>query len=230
MESKRHLLTGFPSLAAFIASDQDKTTFIYKRFDELAARNLLYLQSELAELQHRQYAFDQADMSADMETKQCARNYADFEKAAASSSDTRQKERMSLVLQIRRTMKEYREALALETQLASLPPPSKKVLQAFRTEYYHEIPDKTKSFPTLGGRSAGLYDDADDLVALRVPENQDRLTAFVQDNLGFLFPVSINAKFKKDKENNGYRKIQAKEAVGSVEIARRHHLCIRSSY
>lgn len=51
-------LSGFPSLVAFIASDRDRTTLIYKRFDELAARNLLYLQSELAKLQAQQHLYD----------------------------------------------------------------------------------------------------------------------------------------------------------------------------
>lgn len=189
-ESKRHLLSGYSSLAHFIATDHDKTTFIYKRFDELAARNLLYLQSELAELQGKQQTFDEEDLSAAMETKQCARNYADFERAAAHDGNTKQKERMELMLQIRQTMKEYREALFLGTTLASQPRPSKRVLRGFRTEFYNEWPDKSKSFPSLGGRSAGLYDDVDDLVALKAQENQDRLTTFAQEHLGFLFPVS----------------------------------------
>lgn len=98
---------GYPSLAAFIASDRDGTTAIFKRFDELAARNLLYLQSELANLQWRQQAFDRKDLNADMDTKQCARNWEDFEKAAADEGNERQKERMALVKQVRRAMKEY---------------------------------------------------------------------------------------------------------------------------
>jgi hypothetical protein len=76
VESIIHHLDGFPSLAAFIASDRDRSTLIYKRFDELAARNLLYLQSELAELHAKQRAFDQEDLTADMPTKQCARNFS----------------------------------------------------------------------------------------------------------------------------------------------------------
>jgi hypothetical protein len=46
-------LDGFPSLANFIASDHDRTSLVFRRFDKLAARNLLYLQSELAELEAR---------------------------------------------------------------------------------------------------------------------------------------------------------------------------------
>jgi hypothetical protein len=44
-------LDGFPSLSEFVASDLDRTSLVFRRFDRLAARNLLYLQSELAELE-----------------------------------------------------------------------------------------------------------------------------------------------------------------------------------
>ncbi|GKT83762.1 hypothetical protein Ct61P_01612 [Colletotrichum tofieldiae] len=38
----------------------------------------------------------------------------------------------------------------------------------------------------LGGESATLYDDIDDLVSLHLTES-DRLTGFMQDHFGFLF-------------------------------------------
>lgn len=97
---------GFPSLASFIASDRDKTTVIFKRFDMLSARNLLYLQSELAELQARQELFDKEDLNASKAVKQCARNWHDFLHQAEENEG--QKERMKLVKQIRETIKEYR--------------------------------------------------------------------------------------------------------------------------
>ena len=52
---------GFGSLAAFIADDEDHATSIYKRFNGLAARNLLYYQSELAELAALQQQYDIED-------------------------------------------------------------------------------------------------------------------------------------------------------------------------
>jgi hypothetical protein len=188
-ESRLHYLPGFPSLANFIASDRDRTTLIYKRYDELAARNLLYLQSELAELETKQRKFDQEDVLADMPTKQCARNFADFQKAV-QTNDARQKERWELVKQVRVTLKEYREALLFESTLATLPRPSKGVLRAFRTEFKNECNGIGGTFPTLGGNSARLYDDIDELVALRVHDDEDRLTTFVYEYLAFLFPVS----------------------------------------
>ena len=104
-------LTGFPSLAAFIASDPDRTTAIFQRFDRLAARNLLYLQSELAELQAKQDAFDHEDFyerqtdDPSMLTKRCARNWEEFR--SHGDTDQKQRQRKQLAMQIRATMKEY---------------------------------------------------------------------------------------------------------------------------
>jgi hypothetical protein len=198
VESKPHHLSGFPSLANFIASDRDRTTLIYKRFDELAARNLLYLQSELAELQSKQRAFDQEDLAADQDTKQCARNFSDF-KNAQESNDQRQKERWELTKQVRETLKEYREALLFESTLVTLPSPTKSVLRAFQKEYYNEGDKTCEPFPTLGGSSAGIYDDIDDLVALRVQDDQDRLTRFAKEHLAFMFPVSDEVRTKNER-------------------------------
>ena len=40
-------LEGYAAVAAWIALDPDSETFVFRKFDRLAARNLLYLQSEL---------------------------------------------------------------------------------------------------------------------------------------------------------------------------------------
>jgi hypothetical protein len=96
---------GYPSLASFISSDKDRSTAIYRRFDGLAARNILYLQSELAELEARQRIFDAEDVNGSMLDKACARNWSDFKRI--SLEDEKQKERMQLAMDIRRTLKEY---------------------------------------------------------------------------------------------------------------------------
>ena len=58
MQNPRHgtarPLDGYPSLAEDISSDPDRTFLVFRRFDKLAVRNLLYLQSELAELEAMQ--------------------------------------------------------------------------------------------------------------------------------------------------------------------------------
>lgn len=103
--SKTQQLNGYPSLSAFIVSDNDRSTFIYRRFDRLSTRNLLYLQSELAELEARQIAYDTEDVEGAMTDKQCARNWADFK--SQSQDNERQRKRMILVKEIRETLEEY---------------------------------------------------------------------------------------------------------------------------
>ena len=51
---------GYASLSQFIASD--KTLCIFRRFDALAIRNLLYMQDELCEIEQQLGELDEADM------------------------------------------------------------------------------------------------------------------------------------------------------------------------
>jgi hypothetical protein len=103
-------LDRFPSLASFIASDPDHTLLVFKRFDKLAARNLLYLQSELIALQAQQDLFDAEDQSLendDRQAKQCAMDWESFKTASSDPRNEKQKVRMKLMLEIRHKLKEY---------------------------------------------------------------------------------------------------------------------------
>lgn len=75
------------------------------------------------------------------------------------------------------------EALFFESQLAALSHPPRSTLRAFRSHFFH------KGHPVLGANSAVLFDDPDDLVTLSAEGNGDRLTAFVQDHLAWIFQV-----------------------------------------
>ncbi|EKJ71801.1 hypothetical protein FPSE_08069 [Fusarium pseudograminearum CS3096] len=196
---RKHYVDGFPSLANFIASDRDGTSTIFKRFNRLAARNLLNLQSELAELEAKLDAFDDQDRES-RESLQSLRNWKDFKTRNGEDS-----ERRKLLRDIKSTLKEYSmvihcyvtwadplqgEALMFESTLATIPPPDRKTLKAFRTNFFHGRPGETGAFPMLGGHSASLYDESDDLLVLHSREPPDRLTMFVQDNFGYLFEES----------------------------------------
>jgi hypothetical protein len=111
---KINYVKGYPSLAAFIASDKDKSTAIYRRFDRLSARNLLHLQSEVAELEARQDAFDDKDFRANPDEKGVSSNWAAFSAKATEKDNVREKERMDLVHEIREKIKEYRKQIAFE--------------------------------------------------------------------------------------------------------------------
>lgn len=104
MEAQRRIryVDGFPSLANFIASDRDGTSTIFKRFNRLAARNLLLLQSELAELEARLDEYDREDSDRGMEVLQSLRNWEEYKARNDKESD-----RMKLLDKIKITLKDY---------------------------------------------------------------------------------------------------------------------------
>lgn len=202
-QSSQIYVDGFPSLAAFIASDRDGSAAIFKRFSRLAARNLLVLQSELADLEARLDQMDEDDKK-DLEAMQSLRNWEKYKERSKVEP-----ERMELTTQLRKRMKEYSmfprpiytktmnsehiatgEALIFESTIARLESPDPKITKAFRLNFFHGRPEDKLSFPMLGGHSSSLYDDPDDLIALQVVEDSDKLTIFVRDHFGFMFQVS----------------------------------------
>jgi hypothetical protein len=102
-------LRGFPSLSAFMSDNAHSESFLFQRFDRLAARNLLYMQSELAELQKKMDEFDMQDAQPphDLDARRCARSWTDFERI--KSSNAKQQERWALMMKIRETLREYRK-------------------------------------------------------------------------------------------------------------------------
>ncbi|KAH0542511.1 hypothetical protein FGG08_003107 [Glutinoglossum americanum] len=188
--TRKRYINGFPSLAAFIADDKYKSAAIYRRFDRLSSRNLLYLQSKLVELEAEQDGYDAEDLKdSDMVAKQCARSWSDFAQNAALENRHRERERMVLAEKIRGTLKEYREreAIILEHAVLNLSHPSSRTLTAFRN-WFHGLdrPDGQRA-PKLGGRSAHVLDDENDLIALHPAAEQNRLTEFVYKYLGIFF-------------------------------------------
>ena len=105
---------GFALVASKIASDSDKTTTIYRRFDELSARNLLFYQAELAELEGQQSDYDEVDLNAkDQASIECQRDWSEFEKHANEDENgmvqRREKEKMNLAMKIREKLEKYRK-------------------------------------------------------------------------------------------------------------------------
>lgn len=98
---------GFATVAAFIAKDQDNTSTIYRRFDRLTARNLLYLQSKLQKLEGIQDGLDDEDLRTDdLESKRAATSWEDFESLATKRK--KEKKRMEVAEEIERAIKTYR--------------------------------------------------------------------------------------------------------------------------
>lgn len=106
--SKKEYPNGFATVAAFIAKDRDNTTTIYRRFDRLAARNLLHLQSKVQKLEAFQDELDAEVLRMNEENSaRAATSWEDFESLAQTGENERR--RMETAEEIEKAMKAYRE-------------------------------------------------------------------------------------------------------------------------
>jgi hypothetical protein len=97
-------LHGHAVFADFIASDDELS--VYKSFNRLSARNLLYLQSELLELEALLAEFDERDSTeGDYDTLLSTKCWETF--AARAEENPREKEKMEIIRRIRSLTKEY---------------------------------------------------------------------------------------------------------------------------
>ena len=76
--SERRRLEGYPSFAEFIAKDKDAA--IYRKYESLSARNLLYQQSELHRLEKQAAELDksEAENIENENAQQAARYWSQF--------------------------------------------------------------------------------------------------------------------------------------------------------
>jgi len=92
-------------------SDIDKRTTIYRRFDELSGRNLLFYQAELAEPEDAQREYDEVDRNAkDLASIECQRDWSEFGKHAGEEDgmvQKRDKEKMEVAMKIREKLEKY---------------------------------------------------------------------------------------------------------------------------
>ena len=121
-------LPGYPRYSAFIASDEDKSTTIFRRFQRLSTRNLLYLESELSELEAIQDRLD-AEAKRDEDLRLSAQSWELLRLQASGGCDLQcdeetqegieksernsrlqeaAQERLEVALRIRRVLTEYR--------------------------------------------------------------------------------------------------------------------------
>jgi hypothetical protein len=100
-------LDGYPSFAEFIAQDGDAA--IYRKFSHLSARNLLYLQSELHNLEGRLQQLDEEDAKGldNEDAQKAARDWRYF----SDPGNARAQEHSELQEQVRGKIKEYRMSM-----------------------------------------------------------------------------------------------------------------------
>ena len=109
---------GYASLATWIARDPDNETFIYRKFDKLSARNLLYLQSELLMLEARlEQLDDEVQTSKSLELKDAARTWEELVKQN-EQGDSKAQKRIKVLEDLRIKLRQYRRhETSLGTQI-----------------------------------------------------------------------------------------------------------------
>lgn len=81
-------------------------------------------------------------------------------------------------------------ALAAHQVLLNSPPPAKSTVKAMERWFFNDTAGNKSAnerIPHLWGASRDTFKDKHDLIALRVPADQDMLSNFIQNNMGVLF-------------------------------------------
>ena len=95
---------GYRTFAEFIATDDE--LFVFRRFDRLNARNLLYLQSELIALEKQLSEYDSEDIEDG--SKDAVLSARCWETLSLRAEEhPREAERMDLIRKVRKTAKMY---------------------------------------------------------------------------------------------------------------------------
>jgi hypothetical protein len=103
---ERPNLYGFASVADLVVQDPSRAPAIYRRYDRLAARNLLYHEARLAVLEEKQITKDIEDgVGDDYELKTSARSWEQFVKYAKNPG--KHSERMQLAKDIEENLRKY---------------------------------------------------------------------------------------------------------------------------
>ncbi|ENH63690.1 uncharacterized protein FRV6_15665 [Fusarium oxysporum] len=173
---------GFSALSSWIVSDKDQELLVFRRFGEISARNLLYLQCELLNIEGRLKAWDkQVEDSNDTALEQAAETW-EMMVEQAGAGRPKAKEMLELVNQLRVKIKEYHEVLDLQSKISQLNGPDHRALKVARNEL-HGGPlkrDRHKPNPILGGRGKDYLDEAEDLVSLKAPTTVDPLSKLLR--------------------------------------------------
>jgi hypothetical protein len=109
-ETKSPFLLGYPRLAEVYADDPDCETLVFRKFNELSARNLLRMQSNMLSLESKLRDLDRSMCSRGSPDKcRTLLDYQATERHAQNlTPDEKEKQRLENELAI--NIKEYRES------------------------------------------------------------------------------------------------------------------------
>lgn len=93
---------GIPAVAGFKSSDPDHDSFIFRRFDRLAARNLVQLECELVDLEDQQERLDRsAVISPDHELQSSARDWVRLKNDAQHREEEKKRLQLAEVIELK---------------------------------------------------------------------------------------------------------------------------------
>ncbi|KAH6666047.1 hypothetical protein B0J14DRAFT_205829 [Halenospora varia] len=210
-------IDGYPAAAAFIAADPDRSLSIYRCFQRLSSRNLLYLEAELLELEKQQDILDVEDSRGDQSTYQCLRSW----RRLVESENPRQRQRLELIKKIRSTLKEYYKVLDLQGRILKMESPQSRSLETLRLWQNGDSEGSNgRRAPILSGLSAGRLENENDLVTLtpNSPEfNTDWLVKLV--SLPYLRLLCLESHINNSIAHFSMRKINRAAAILNMLIA-----------
>ncbi|KAJ4325097.1 hypothetical protein N0V84_003641 [Fusarium piperis] len=177
-QNSQQKLLGFAALASLMASDRDQELLIFRKFDEISARNLLYLQCELLTIEERLKRWDKkVSNSSDMDLEEAAETW-EVMVEQAKDGGIEANEMVALVAQLRAKVKEYH----LQGRIAGMHSPDRRVIKVAQNELWGGPlqPDGHKRSPVVGGKSKDYLDTEKDLVSLKAPVETDPLSRLLR--------------------------------------------------
>ncbi|SMQ48024.1 unnamed protein product [Zymoseptoria tritici ST99CH_1A5] len=184
-ESKQRY--GFPAVARFISHDPDSETYVFRKFSELTARNLVRMQCELMDLERQMKELDrkaEPESSNDPSFVLSSRSWETM-KSLAAERDGDERKLMALNEEIEARLENYHAALLQAGEIAKLKQPSNRVMTAYRHEF---------SKMDIRGDAAAMLDVESDLVALKPPPDGDLLSNMIRNH----WPGSIKTRANPD--------------------------------
>ncbi|GKZ93960.1 hypothetical protein CBS115989_4376 [Aspergillus niger] len=178
---------GYDRLAALMARDPGSS--IYRSFSKLNAKNLLYLQAEIA--------YIQIDLQDIIEEDGQSEDKVSFPFSVWDMKNSEDPVQWEKVLEARKLLKEYNTALLQQAQLLRLNAPEKADLEVFQAWLKEEESRNMWFSPPDQWRG----ENESDLVALNSRhEETDRFTRFVYTRVLSWFHRMVGVKDTKRKD------------------------------
>lgn len=182
-------MEGYAKLASLMGAHPE--VLFLRRFGALGAQNLLYLQAELVQLEHEfRECSRENERSNDRDRANFSKEW--FTLAHANGGHERQ---WDIMLQIRKKLKEYGDALLQQSLLQQLKQPNPTALEFL--QHWMKRPDMGCVY--LYGRDSNIWEKPDllDLVALKPQQSEGLFSSWLADHFLQKYHQTIGKYFRK---------------------------------